>query len=238
MKKLDIEKIRVIAFDADDTLWDCQSHFEEVENLLYSFINPYCDDPAHELFVTESQNMEDLGYGCKAFTMSVMETALRVCGNDLSATQLTSLLEAGKHLLHLPATPLPGVVEVLEALHTSLSTLHLPPKIVCFTKGELQDQENKLRRSGLAKYFDYVEITSDKTEKEFLALCRLLQIEPSELLMVGNSLKSDIAPALAIGAQAVHIPFHVTWQLEVHEDIEHERMVKIERIEELLTLLQ
>ena len=238
MKKLDIEKIRVIAFDADDTLWDCQSHFEEVENLLYSFINPYCDDPAHELFVTESQNMEDLGYGCKAFTMSVMETALRVCGNDLSATQLTSLLEAGKHLLHLPATPLPGVVEVLEALHTSLSTLHLPPKIVCFTKGELQDQENKLRRSGLAKYFDYVEITSDKTEKEFLALCRLLQIEPSELLMVGNSLKSDIAPSLAIGAQAVHIPFHVTWQLEVHEDIEHERMVKIERIEELLTLLQ
>ena len=238
MKKLDIEKIRVIAFDADDTLWDCQSHFEEVENLLYSFIGPYCDDPAHELFVTESQNMEDLGYGCKAFTMSVMETALRVCGNDLSATQLTSLLEAGKHLLHLPATPLPGVVEVLEALHTSLSTLHLPPKIVCFTKGELQDQENKLRRSGLAKYFDYVEITSDKTEKEFLALCRHLQIEPSELLMVGNSLKSDIAPALAIGAQAVHIPFHVTWQLEVHEDIEHERMVKIERIDELLTLLQ
>ena len=238
MKKLDIEKIRVIAFGADDTLWDCQSHFEEVENLLYSFIGPYCDDPAHELFVTESQNMEDLGYGCKAFTMSVMETALRVCGNDLSATQLTSLLEAGKHLLHLPATPLPGVVEVLETLHTSLSTLHLPPKIVCFTKGELQDQENKLRRSGLAKYFNYVEITSDKTEKEFLALCRHLQIEPSELLMVGNSLKSDIAPALAIGAQAVHIPFHVTWQLEVHEDIEHERMVKIERIEELLTLLQ
>ena len=238
MKKLDIEKIRVIAFDADDTLWDCQSHFEEVENLLYSFINPYCDDPAHELFVTESQNMEDLGYGCKAFTMSVMETALRVCGNDLSATQLTALLEAGKHLLHLPATPLPGVVEVLEILHASPSTFRFPPKIVCFTKGELQDQENKLRRSGLAKYFDYVEITSDKTEKEFLALCRLLQIEPSELLMVGNSLKSDIAPALAIGAQAVHIPFHVTWQLEVHEDIEHERMVKIERIEELLTLLQ
>ena len=162
MKKLDIEKIRVIAFDADDTLWDCQSHFEEVENLLYSFIGPYCDDPAHELFVTESQNMEDLGYGCKAFTMSVMETALRVCGNDLSATQLTSLLEAGKHLLHLPATPLPGVVEVLEALHTSLSTLHLPPKIVCFTKGELQDQENKLRRSGLAKYFDYVENNNNR----------------------------------------------------------------------------
>ena len=235
MNKLNIDKIRVIAFDADDTLWDCQSHFEEVENMLYNIIGPYCMDPKHELFVTESNNMEDLGYGCKAFTISVMETALRVCGNDLSATQLSELLEAGKHLLQLPATPLPGVEETLQRLSVACRTSTL--KLVCFTKGELQDQENKLRRSGLGKYFDHVEITSDKTEKEFLALCRHLDIEPQELLMVGNSLKSDIAPALAIGAQAVHIPFHVTWQLEVHEDIEHERMVKIDNISQLLPLL-
>lgn len=240
MKKLNLDKIRVIVFDADDTLWDCQSHFEEVENMLYNIIEPYCMDPKHELFVTESNNMEDLGYGCKAFTISVMETALRVCGNDLSATQLNELLEAGKHLLQLPATPLPGVVEVLENLSKregGFSALPLGEesgvRLVCFTKGELQDQENKLRRSGLGKYFDHVEITSDKTEKEFLALCRHLNIEPDEMLMVGNSLKSDIAPALAIGAQAVHIPFHVTWQLEVHQDFEHERMVKLESIKEL-----
>lgn len=258
MNKLNIDKIRVIAFDADDTLWDCQSHFEEVENMLYNIIGPYCMDPKHELFVTESNNMEDLGYGCKAFTISVMETALRVCGNDLSATQLSELLEAGKHLLQLPATPLPGVEETLQRLSVAFATateqgqtmangkaaanstrytLNSTLKLVCFTKGELQDQENKLRRSGLGKYFDHVEITSDKTEKEFLALCRHLDIEPQELLMVGNSLKSDIAPALAIGAQAVHIPFHVTWQLEVHEDIEHERMVKIDNISQLLPLL-
>ena len=235
MNKLNIDKIRVIAFDADDTLWDCQSHFEEVENMLYNIIGPYCMDPKHELFVTESNNMEDLGYGCKAFTISVMETALRVCGNDLSATQLSELLEAGKHLLQLPATPLPGVEETLQRLSVACRTSTL--KLVCFTKGELQDQENKLRRSGLGKYFDHVEITSNKTEKEFLALCRHLDIEPQELLMVGNSLKSDIAPALAIGAQAVHIPFHVTWQLEVHEDIEHERMVKLESISQLPELL-
>ena len=239
MNKLNIDKVRVIAFDADDTLWDCQSHFEEVENMLYDLIAPYCDDPAAELYQTESRNMEDLGYGCKAFTISVMETALRVCGNDLSATQLSELLEAGKHLLHLPATPLSGVEKTLQRLSASPppSTFHLPLKIVCFTKGELQDQENKLKRSGLAQYFDHVEITSDKTEKEFLALCRHLDIEPQELLMVGNSLKSDIAPALAIGAQAVHIPFHVTWQLERHEDFEHPRMVKIDNITELLDLL-
>jgi putative hydrolase of the HAD superfamily len=235
MNKLNIDKVRVIAFDADDTLWDCQSHFEEVENMLYNIIGPYCMDPKHELFVTESNNMEDLGYGCKAFTISVMETALRVCGNDLSATQLSELLEAGKHLLQLPATPLPGVEETLQRLSVACRTSTL--KLVCFTKGELQDQENKLRRSGLGRFFDHVEITSDKTEKEFLALCRHLDIEPQELLMVGNSLKSDIAPALAIGAQAVHIPFHVTWQLEVHEDIEHERMVKLESISQLPELL-
>ena len=100
------DKFRVIAFDADDTLWDCQSHFEEVENHLYSLIAPYCENPKHELFLTESGNMADLGYGCKAFTISVIETALHIAGNDLSATQLKELLAHSKQLLHLPATPL------------------------------------------------------------------------------------------------------------------------------------
>jgi putative hydrolase of the HAD superfamily len=106
--------------------------------------------------------------------------------------------------------------------------------MVVFTKGELQDQENKLKRSGLLKYFDDVEITSDKSQREFLDLCEHQQIHPSELLMIGNSLKSDIAPALAIGAWAIHIPFHVTWQLEHSEDIDHERLIKIEHFSEIL----
>ena len=230
--KIDVRNLRVIAFDADDTLWDCQSHFEEVEKHLYDLIAPYCDDPAHELFVTESGNMADLGYGCKAFTISIIETALRVGGSHIDNTQLTALLKTCKRLLHLPATPLPGVEETLRRLHDDRQYT-----LVCFTKGELQDQENKLRRSGLLQYFDDVEITSDKGQKEFLALCEHQGIHPSELLMVGNSLKSDIAPALAIGAWAVHIPFHVTWQLEVHEDFDHERMKKVEQFSELLNLL-
>ncbi len=225
------DKIRVIAFDADDTLWDCQSHFEEVENHLYSLIAPYCEDPKHELFLTESGNMADLGYGCKAFTISVIETALHIAGNDLSATQLKELLAHCKQLLHLPATPLPGVVSTLETLRSRLDG---SSKMVVFTKGELQDQENKLKRSGLLKYFDDVEITSDKSQREFLDLCEHQQIHPSELLMIGNSLKSDIAPALAIGAWAIHIPFHVTWQLEHSEDIDHERLIKIEHFSEIL----
>ncbi len=220
--------IRVIAFDADDTLWDCQSHFEAVENHLYRLIAPYCESPAQELFLTESGNMADLGYGCKAFTISIIETALRVAGDHLTAGELARLLSDSKSLLHLPATPLPEVEKTLQRLQA------YPYRLVVFTKGELQDQENKLKRSGLAKYFSHVEITSDKTEVEFQQLCEHLGILPHELLMVGNSLKSDIAPALTIGASAIHIPFHVTWQLEHSEDIEHERLVKISHFSEIL----
>lgn len=220
---------KVIAFDADDTLWDCQSYFEAVENQLYSLIAPFCDDPARELFKTESGNMADLGYGCKAFTISIIETALRVGGSHISSEELSTLLSHCKRLLQLPATPLPEVEQTLAAIDGY--------RKVCFTKGELQDQENKLRRSGLLKYFDDVEITSDKGQKEFLALCEHQQCHPSELLMVGNSLKSDIAPALAIGAWAIHIPFHVTWQLETFEDFEHERMKKISHFGELLQII-
>ena len=246
------EKFKVIAFDADDTLWDCQSHFETVENHLYRLIAPYCETPAKELFQTESGNMADLGYGCKAFTISIIETALRIAGNDLSATQLKELLAHCKQLLHLPATPLPGVEETLRELR--IKNLELRErglelgereegeedkgmKMVVFTKGELQDQENKLKRSGLLKYFDDVEITSDKTQREFLALCEHQQIHPSKLLMIGNSLKSDIAPALAIGAWAIHIPFHVTWQLEHFDDIDHERLVKVSCFSDILNYL-
>ena len=228
---INLNDIRVIAFDADDTLWDCQSHFEAVENHLYRLIAPYCETPAKELFQTESGNMADLGYGCKAFTISIIETALRVGGDHLSAEELSDLLSHSKSLLHLPATPLPEVEETLQRLQA------YPYRLVVFTKGELQDQENKLHRSGLAKYFSHVEITSNKTELEFQQLCEHLDILPSQLLMIGNSLKSDIAPALTIGASAIHIPFHVTWQLEHSEDIDHPRLVKISHFNEIIRTL-
>jgi putative hydrolase of the HAD superfamily len=153
---------------------------------------------------------------------------MRIAGNDLSVVQLDELLQDCKRLLHLPATPLPGVEDTLKELREK------EYKMVCFTKGELQDQENKLKRSGLLKYFDDVEITSDKTQREFLALCEHQGIHPSQLLMIGNSLKSDCAPALAIGAWAIHIPFHVTWQLEHFEDIDHERLIKVDKISDIL----
>ena len=224
-----MKKWKVIAFDADDTLWDCQSHFEAVENQLYGLIAPYCDNPARELFKTESGNMADLGYGCKAFTISIIETALRVGGDHIDARQLSDLMANCKRLLQLPATPLDGVEDTLARIDGY--------RKVVFTKGELQDQENKLLRSGLVKYFDDVEITSNKTETEFTALCENQHVAPSELLMVGNSLKSDITPALAIGAWAVHIPFHVTWQLEHVEDFDHPHLRKIDHFCELLDIV-
>ncbi len=227
-----LQRLRVIAFDADDTLWDCQSHFEAVEQHLYRLIAPYCEQPARELYITESANMADLGYGCKAFTISVIETALRVGGDHIGAKALDGLLRDCKALLHLPATPLPEVEETLRQLQA------YPYRLVVFTKGELQDQENKLKRSGLGKYFSHVEITSDKTEREFQQLCEHLGIMPGELLMVGNSLKSDIAPALAIGARAIYIPFAVTWQLEHAEQIVDSRMTEINHFNEIISILK
>ena len=229
--------IKVIAFDADDTLWDCQGHFERVMQHLYDELTPWVDreTAAMELFATERKNMALLGYGVKAFTLSMLETAMRVSRHEMPAATINDILQQCYGLLQFPCTPLPEVEETLHALRTHL-TSHLSPltSLIVFTKGELLDQEHKLERSGLSHYFDHVEITSDKGEPEFRALCRKLDIRPDELMMVGNSLKSDIAPALAIGAWAVYIPFHVTWQLEHHEHFEHERMLQIEHFSQLL----
>ena len=173
-----------------------------------------------------------LGYGCKAFVLSLIENAVAVSGGRVGGGVIGELLRLGKRLLELPATPLPGVEETLARLHERGDR-----RLVVFTKGELLDQQNKLRRSHLERYFHHVEIVSDKTERAFLSLCRRLRVAPASVLMVGNSLKSDVAPALAAGAQAVHIPFHVTWRLEQVEDFEHTRLVRIDRFGQLLDCL-
>lgn len=227
------ETTKIIAFDADDTLWDCQGHFERVMQELYTLLEPWVDRETaqRELFFTERKNMELLGYGTKAFTLSMIETALRVSGHAISGERLSWLQEECYSLLRLPATPLPEVRETLSELHRRGWPM------VVFTKGELLDQENKLERSGLGPFFSHVEITSDKTEREFRQLCHHLRIAPDELLMVGNSLKSDITPALAIGAKAIHIPFHITWELEFTQSFEHQRMTQISHFGELLNVI-
>lgn len=226
--------IKAIVFDADDTLWDCQTAFDDVEREYCRLLAPYAapGEVSASLFATEEANMPLLGYGCKAFVLSLIENAVRLSGGRIGGSDIGALLRMGKHLLELPATPLPGVEETLSRLYEEGRY-----RLAVFTKGELLDQQNKLHRSRLEKYFSTVEIVSDKTERAFLNLCRRLRLAPSSVLMVGNSLKSDIAPALAAGASAVHIPFHATWKLEQTADIEHTRLVKADSFAALLDYL-
>lgn len=232
-KKRIMSKFDWIVFDADDTLWDCQGHFERVMQQLYTMLEPWTDreSAARELIATERKNMPMLGYGTKAFTLSMMETALRVSKGEMTGSELSRLQQLCYTLLELPATPLPGVAATLRTL------AERGHNMAVFTKGELLDQEHKLQRSGLLPFFQHVEITSDKGQREFLTLCDKLNVEPGRMVMVGNSLKSDIAPALAIGAWGIHVPFAVTWELEQHEHFDHERMISIRHFSELTKIL-
>ena len=232
-KNADFTKVKVIAFDADDTLWDCQSHFELAVQRYCKLLSPWgtADEISQALYQVEKANMPSLGYGCKAFTLSLIENAVRVSHGEITGVMIHEVMQLGRNLLMLPATPLDGVENVLKALQT-LGRYRL----VVFTKGELLDQENKLKRSGLEKYFEYVEIVSDKMPQAYVGLCEKLNVKPQDLLMVGNSFKSDIAPALSVGASAVYIPFHVTWQLEHTEEYDHHRLEKLNHISELLPL--
>jgi len=254
MKKM--ENVKAIAFDADDTLWALQNYFEDVEDEYCDLLSDFGskEEISASLFETETENMEDLGYGAKAFTISLVENAVKVSEGRVPAKLIGQIVRLGKSLLHLDAKPLPEVEETLAKLReATVSQGELASecqgrlaserqgerkyKLAVFTKGELKDQENKLWRSGLQRYFDVVSIVSDKTPEAYRRLCRELGVTPEELVMVGNSFKSDIAPALKIGASAIHIPFHTTWAHEKAEEFEHERLRRITHFGEITSLL-
>ncbi|MBP5666618.1 MAG: HAD family hydrolase [Salinivirgaceae bacterium] len=229
-----LKAIKAIAFDADDTLWDNETYFLEVEKNMCDLLAEYGDEQAisKSLFATEMANMEDYGYGAMAYTLSLVENAIKVSNGKIDANRIARIMELGRSLLHLKATPFEGVEDTLIQLKNSKRY-----KLAIFTKGELLTQEHKLQRSGLLPYFDHVVIVSDKQEQQYTDLCETLGIKPEELLMVGNSLKSDVLPALNIGAWAVHIPYEVMWQHEVIDDFEHQRMFQLNRFAELTELL-
>lgn len=229
-----MKDIKVIAFDADDTLWDNESFFQEIERYYTELLSKYGDAEkiSAELFRTEMDNLEHYGYGVKGFTLSMLETALRISKGEVPADTLEMIILWGKLLLDMPIELLPDVVETLKALKERDRY-----RLVVATKGDLLDQQRKLKRSGLADYFDHVEIMSDKTEKEYIKLMKTLQVSPEEFLMVGNSLKSDIQPVLAIGGYAVHVPFEVMWQHEVAESFEHPRLRQVKSLKLLTEML-
>ena len=176
---------------------------------------------SQELFKTEIENITLYGYGIKGYILSMIEAAMKISNNTISLEVIEKIIEYGKELLQKPIELLDGVEETLKSLQGKY-------KLVVATKGDLKDQQNKLHRSGLGHYFHHIEVMSDKHEINYLHLLKRLEIEPNAFLMIGNSLKSDVLPVLAIGGFAVHIPFHTTWQHEkIDHKVEHENFLSL-----------
>ena len=223
-----------MAFDADDTLWENEPLFRDAERQVAGILSEYgsFEYISEELYKVEFKNMEDYGFGAKAYTLSMIENAINLTGGRITGEQVRSIIESGRSILHNPATPMPGVAETLGKLHSDGRY-----RLVLLTKGDMLDQEHKIARSGLGKYFNHIEIVSNKSRKEYLVLCDKLEVRPQELMMVGNSFKSDIEPVLQLGGWGIFIPFHVLWKLEHTEEYDHDRLFKVERFDEIPEIL-
>jgi putative hydrolase of the HAD superfamily len=204
-----IENIKIIGFDADDTLWQNMIYFAEIEKQYATLLSEFIGEEELNklLFATEIKNIDIYGYGVKSFVLSMIENAIKVSNYKVSTKAIEKMIELGQHLLRRPVVLLDGVKETVEHLSKKY-------RLIVATKGDLIDQQSKLDRSGLASFFHHVEIMSDKNEKSYLDMLRRLDIKPNRFLMVGNSLKSDIIPVVKIGGYGIHIPFDITWQHE------------------------
>ncbi len=231
---MNTSNIKVIAFDADDTLWGNEEFFRNAELEFCKLMKEYGEreDIMKELFKLEVENLNLYGFGVKGFVLSMVETALRISEGNVSAPEIAHIISIGKEMLGEEITLLNGVAKTLE-------TLHGKHKLVVATKGDLLDQERKLEKSGLSKYFHHIEVMSDKKAQNYTRLIKHLDIEPQNLLMVGNSLKSDILPVVELGGQAVYIPYHTTWEYEQMEpeSIFSNKFYTLNSISELPNLL-
>lgn len=227
-------EIKVIAFDADDTLWENEIYFKEAEDrfaetLIQWYPKQYSID---ELFRTEMKNLGAYGYGAKSFTLSMIETLLRLGGDNVTPEMVKTVLNAGDKVITHKVECLPNVEETLSILCKSF-------KLVMITKGDLLHQQRKLKESGLSCYFDHIEIISEKDKNEYQRVINLLGITAAEFIMVGNSLKSDIIPPFELGATAIYIPHDHTWQHEHSEEPEMKngRYYKTNAIKEIVNLI-
>lgn len=204
--------IKVIGFDADDTLWVNEPYFREAEEKFFDLLEDYLPKHsiARELLTNEVNNLPVYGYGIKAFVLSMVETALKIAGPTLPIQVIEKIIAIGRQQLNQPVILLEGVEEVLKTLYDT-------HKLVVVTKGDLLDQERKLNKSGLAGYFHHIEIVSEKRTSDYAKLISHLDIQPKEFVMIGNSLKSDVLPVLDLGGYGIHVPFHTTWE---HEKID------------------
>jgi putative hydrolase of the HAD superfamily len=225
--------VEVIGLDADDTLWHNESLFsvthDRFAELLADHTDP--DDLGRRMLETERRNLHLFGYGAKGFTLSMIETALEVTDGDLPGSHVQAILDLGKALLAHPVDLLDGVREAIEALADR--------RLVLITKGDLFHQETKVAGSGLGEHFERIEIVSEKDETTYRKVLADLGIEPHEFLMVGNAMRSDILPVVAIGGRAVHVPYAVDWAHEVVDEADHpdEGWWRVESLAELPALL-
>lgn len=223
-----------IAFDADDTLWHNESIFSMTQDRFYAMLTPYhpTETLSQKLYETEVRNLHLFGYGIKGFTISMIETAIELSQGQIRGHEIQKLIDFGKEMLQAPIDLLQDVAETIPNLAQSY-------RLMVITKGDLIDQESKIARSGLADYFDDIEIVSHKTPDTYQDILQRHNIDPQQFLMVGNSLKSDVLPVLAVGGQAVHIPYQKTW---AHEQISASEQAKwqyfqLERLGQLSILL-
>ncbi len=198
-----------IGFDADDTLWHNLTLFNRTEERFTRLLSRYHTREwiSQRLMATEAHNLEVFGYGVKGFTLSMIETAIELTEGRVQGHEIQQIIEFSKEMLSEP-------VELLEHAEEAVTRLSRSHRLMLVTKGDLFDQETKLARSGLADFFDAVEIVTEKDADTYQRILQKHRIDPQRFLMVGNSLKSDVFPVLALGGQAVHVPYHSTWEHE------------------------
>jgi len=226
----------VIAFDADDTLWHNETLYSITQDKFKQLMSKYrgTDGIDQVLYETEIRNLEHYGYGIKAFTLSMIETAIELTDDQIQGREIREIIGFAREMLKAPVQILDGAADVVRTLSTS-------HQLMIITKGDLFDQESKIARSGLADYFTHVEIVSHKTEDTYRSLLAKHHIHAERFLMVGNSLKSDVLPVIAVGSQAVYIPHHLTWAYEVVADPHEEpqgRYFQLEHIRQLPALVK
>jgi putative hydrolase of the HAD superfamily len=201
--------LTTIGFDADDTLWQNEQFFRLTEKRFAALLSDHGDHEqiAARLLAAEKRNLAVYGFGIKGFTLSMVETALEVTGGQVPGSVVSEILAAGREMLSHPIEPLPHARETVETLAGAY-------RLVLITKGDLFDQERKLAQSGMGDLFDAVEIVSDKNADTYARIFSRHGDGPGKSMMVGNSLKSDVVPAIEAGGWGIHVPHELTWAVE------------------------
>lgn len=204
--------IKTVIFDGDDTLWHHENFFNGARDRFHELMNSIGDFPqaADQVDADHIVDLKLWGYGVKGFTLTMVQTAIKLTGGKITGEQIQKILDIGKETYLHPITLLPHVRETLAALHGKYF-------ILLVTKGDLLAQEMKFDQSGLAPFFDGIEIVTEKDEKTYKRIYKRYQLDPKETIMIGNTLRSDVLPTVALGAHAVHIPYATSWHFETPE---------------------